>query len=183
MVEPRLWRMERLAPSRMGEKMTRDRSIGCLFLVITWVLRPLYSVPGKEFLISICKLLPIVYLGTYMYCRYTRMECRSVHQVAMKTWNYLSTTSLPVLAPAGRLCLPPPLPLTADPPQSLFPLALQDPVQLLLLHPTGSSLTANNQSEALTCTSLRSRSYHLPPNPSTKPQTKNRKRKEKEKTM
>lgn len=70
MVEPRLWRMERLAPSRMGEKMTRDRSIGCLFLVITWVLlyyptvRPLYSVPGKEFLISICKLLPIVYLGT-----------------------------------------------------------------------------------------------------------------------
>lgn len=51
------------------------------------------------------------------------MECRSVHQVAMKTWNYLSTTALPVLAPAGRLCLPPPLPLTADPPQSLFPLA------------------------------------------------------------
>lgn len=151
MVKPRLWRMERLAPSRMGEKMTRDRSIGCLFLVITWVLlvlllRPLYSVPGKEFLISICKLLPIVYLGTYT-CRYTRMECRSVHQVAMKTWNYLSTTSLPVLAPAGRLCLPPPLPLTADPPQSLFPLALQDPVQLLLLHPIGSStMTANNQS-------------------------------------
>lgn len=69
MVEPRLWRMERLAPSRMGGKMTRDRSIGCLFLVITWVLlystvRPRYSVPGKEFLISICKLLPIVYLGT-----------------------------------------------------------------------------------------------------------------------
>lgn len=30
------------------------------------LLRPLYSVPGKEFLISICKLLPIVYLGTYM---------------------------------------------------------------------------------------------------------------------
>lgn len=103
------------------------------------LLRPLYSVPGKEFLISICKLLPIVYLGTYI-CRYTRMECRSVHQVAIETWNYLSTTSLPVLAPAGRLCLPPPLPLTADPPQSLFPLALQDPVQLLLLHPIGSSI-------------------------------------------
>lgn len=103
------------------------------------------------------------------------MECRSVHQVAIETWNYLSTTSLPVLAPAGRLCLPPPLPLTADPPQSLFPLALQDPVQLLLLHPTGSSLTANNQSEALTCTSLRSRSYHLPPNPPTNPKKKKEK--------
>lgn len=126
-----------------GGKMTRDRSIGCLFLVTTWVLlyylllRPLYSVPGQEFLISICKLLPIVYLGTYI-CRYTRMECRSVHQVAMRHGIYLSTTSLPVLAPAGRLCLPPPLPLTADPP--LPSCASQDPVQLLLLHPIGSSI-------------------------------------------
>lgn len=104
------------------------------------------------------------------------MECRSVHQVAMKTWNYLSTTSLPVLAPAGRLCLPPPLPLTADPPQSLFSLALQDPVQLLLLHPIGSSIkslqTMVNQGHDC---------YYLPPNPPTKPKKKKEKEKDKDK--
>lgn len=136
MVEPRLWRMERLAPSRMGEKMTRDRSIGCLFLVITWVLpttvlllRPLYSVPGKEFLISICKLLPIVYLGTYI-CRYTRMECRSVHQVAMPDMEFsldyfpsrpsTSWTAMPTASTtADRLPASEPLPSCAS----------QDPVQ------------------------------------------------------
>lgn len=88
MVEPRLWRMERLAPSRMGgENDPRPEhrlSLFSYYLGTTvLLLRPLYSVPGKEFLISICKLLPIVYLGTYI-CRYTRMECRSVHQVAMR---------------------------------------------------------------------------------------------------
>lgn len=174
MVEPRLWRMERLAPSRMGEKMTRDRSIGCLFLVITWVLRPLYSVPGKEFLISICKLLPIVYLGTYI-CRYTRMECRSVHQVAMKTWNYLSTTSLPVLAPAGRLCLPPPLPLTADPPQrasSLLRFTRPCPVAPTTSYRLVYKITANNQSRLyLTITFL-----------PTLQQNRKRKKKKKKKT-
>lgn len=71
MVEPRLWRMERARTlSDGGENDPRPEhrlSLFSYYLGTTvLLLRPLYSVPGKEFLISICKLLPIVYLGTYM---------------------------------------------------------------------------------------------------------------------
>lgn len=41
-------------------------SLFSYYLGTTTEATVLYLLPGKEFLISICKLLPIVYLGTYM---------------------------------------------------------------------------------------------------------------------
>lgn len=70
------------------------------------------------------------------------MECRSVHQVAMRDME-LSLDYFPSRPSTSWTAMPTAstkVPLTADPPQSLFPLALQDPVQLLLLHPIGSSI-------------------------------------------
>lgn len=99
-----------------------------------------------------------------------------------ETWNYLSTTSLPVLAPAGRLCLPPPLPLTADPPQSLFPLALHKTLSNCSYYILQARLLRQTINQGLDVHVSPQRILPPPLIPSTKPKTKNCKRKKKTKS-